>query len=293
MKPTVASKLRVLAVLLFCSALRVASAAIPADWTTPIAPFRISGNLFYVGSRDLAAYLVHTPEGNILINANLESSPALIRHSVEQLGFKWADTKILLNSQAHYDHVAGAAKIIQETGAKNEVMDGDVSVMESGGASDFDQTLDHYPPAHVDRVLHDGDTVVLGGTTLVAHKTAGHTKGCTTWTMQTHEGGKTLNVVIVGGWAWNPAVRLVTANGKPQSYPGIDKDFARAFATYDSLPCDIFLGAHGLYFNMLAKLDRMKSEGDRVWIDPDGYRNAVAEKRAAFEKAVADEKAGR
>ena len=285
-------KLKALLTLLLVFSLRAAVAAIPPDWTTPIAPFKISGNLYYVGSRDLAAYLVVTPAGNILINANLESSPPLIRHSVEQLGFKWADTKILLSSQAHYDHAAGAAEVIKETHAKHMVMDGDVDVIKSGGATDFDPTLPHFAPVRVDRVLHDNDTVTLGGTTIVAHKTAGHTKGCTTWTLDTQNGGRTLHAVIVGGWAWNPAVRLVSTPGKPASYPGIESDFDHAFATYHALPCDIFLGAHGVYFNMLAKLDRMPREGTAVWIDPDGYHQALNEKEAAFRKEVAAERAG-
>lgn len=286
-------KIRVLFALVCCIGFRAAMAAIPADWTTPIAPFKISGNLYYVGSRDLAAYLVVTPRGNILINANLESSPPLIRHSVEQLGFKWAGTKILLSSQAHYDHAAGAAQVIRETHAKHMVMDGDVDVIKSGGATDFDQTLDHFPPARVDRVLHDNDTVSLGGTTIVAHKTAGHTKGCTTWTLDTQEGGRTLHVVIVGGWAWNPAVRLVSTPGKPASYPGIEQDFDHAFATYHALPCDIFLGAHGVYFDMMGKLDRMPGQGASVWIDPQGYHQALDTKEAAFHAEVAKERAER
>ena len=286
-------KLKSLLATLLLFVLHAAHAAIPADWTTPVAPFRISGNLYYVGSRDLAAYLVVTPKGNILINANLQSSPPLIRHSVEQLGFKWADTKILLSSQAHYDHAAGAAEVMRETHATHMVMDGDVDVMQSGGATDFDTTLDRFPPAHVDRILHDGEKVELGGATVVAHKTAGHTKGTTTWTMQTHEGGKTLNVVIVGGWAWNPAVRLVTANGKTESYPGIERDFDHTFNVMKTYPCDIFLGAHGVYFDMLAKLDRMPKEGEAVWIDPQGYKSALAEKEANFRKEVAAEKAGK
>ncbi len=277
-----------LAFLILCG-LRHAS-ALPADWTTPITPFEISGNLYYVGSRDLAAFLVATRDGNILINANLESSPPLIRHSVEQLGFKWADTKILLSSQAHYDHAAGAAEVLRETHAKHLVMDGDVDVMRSGGATDYDKTLDRFPPARVDTVLHDGETVTLGGTTITAHKTAGHTKGCTTWTMETHEGGRTLHVVIVGGWAWNPAVRLVSTPNHPASYPGIEQDFDHAFATYEMLPCDIFLGAHGLYFNMLDKLARVSKEGSAVWIDPGGYHRVLADKEAAFHKEVEEER---
>jgi metallo-beta-lactamase class B len=267
--------------------------AVPADWTTPVIPFRISGNLYYVGSRDLASYLVVTPAGNILINANLETSPAQIRRSVEELGFRWSDTKILLSSQVHYDHAAGAAEVLRETPAKQMIMDGDVEVMRTGGAADFDSTLPRFPPARVDRVLHDGDTVSLGGTTLTAHKTAGHTRGCTAWTMQTHEGGRTLNVVIVGGWAANPGVRLVATHGKPASYPGIAVDFDRTFATLKALPCDIFLGAHGGYFDMLPKLERMPREGSSVWIDPDGYRRAVTEHEADYQRELVLQQSGK
>ena len=259
----------------------------PAVFTTPLDPFKISGNLYYVGSRDLAAYLVVTPDGNILINANLQSSPAQIRHSIEQLGFRWADTKILLNSQAHYDHAAGAAEVLSETHARYMVMDGDVDVIETGGAAEFNPRLPHFPPAHVDRTLHDNDTVTLGGTTLTAHKTAGHTRGCTSWTMQTHDGGRTLNVVIVGGWSSNPGVALVPSHGKPAAYSGIATDFDHAFATLKALPCDIFLGAHGVYFDLLAKHDRLPTVGPSVWIDPDGYTKAVAEHESDYRQELA------
>ena len=264
-----------------------------SDWTTPLAPFRIADNLYYVGSRDLASYLIVTPAGDILLNSNLESSPPQIRHSVEQLGFHWSDIKILLISHAHFDHAAGSAEILRETHAKYMIMDGDVSVVESGGAKDFAYgPKPQYPPAHVDRVLHDGSTVSLGdpkngGITLTAHKTAGHTRGCTTWTLRVHvpgePAGRLRNVVIVGSWNVNPGYRLVAAHGKPTSYPNIAADYAHAFAVFHALPCDIFLGAHGLYFNMLAKLARMPREGDAVWIDPNGYRRAVAEREQAFE----------
>lgn len=285
-------KLRPVFALLLALSARPAHAS-PANWTTPLTPFHISGNLYYVGSRDLAAYLIVTPKGNILINANLDSSPALIRRSVEQLGFQWADTKILLSSQAHYDHVAGAAEVLKQTNAQHMVMDGDVDVIQSGGATDFDPTMPHFPPARIDRTLHDLDTVTLGGTTITAHKTAGHTKGCTAWTMQTHESGRTLNVVLVGGWGFNPGVRLVSIPGKPASYPTIAADFDHTFATLAALPCDIFLGAHGIYFDMLAKLQRMPKEGDSVWIDPRGYRRALAEHEAVYRKEVAAENSGK
>ena len=287
---SVRMRLRLVVLALFAAASSLAQTK--ADWVAPLQPFHISGNLYYVGSRDLAAYLVVTPKGNILINANLATSPAQIKTSVETLGFKWNDTKILLSSQSHYDHAAGAAEVVTETHAQHMVMDGDVAVMRDGGASDYDKTLDRFPPVRVDRVLHDMDTVSLGGTTVVAHKTAGHTRGCTTWTMDTVEKGKTLHVVIVGGMSWNPAVRLVSTPGKPASYPGIEQDFTHTFATLNALPVDIFLGAHGVYFDMLEKLTRMPQQGEAVWIDPAGYHKAVREKQLAFEAEVTKERAG-
>ena len=252
-------------------------------WTTPITPFRIADGLYYVGSKDLASYLVVTPKGNILINSSLESSPALISKSVEQLGFKYSDIKILLISHAHWDHDAGSARVIQETGAKYMVMDGDVPVVESGGELDFAYASSPYPKAKVDRVLHDGDEVKLGDTVLVAHKTAGHTRGCTTWTMKVKQAGKTLNAVIVGSWNVNPGFRLVDKPQEPASYPGIADDYRKTFALLKKLPCDIFLGAHGAYFNMIEKLARAAQAGESVWIDPQGYKDAVAEREKAFE----------
>jgi metallo-beta-lactamase class B len=254
------------------------------DWTTPIAPFHIAGNLYYVGGKDLASYLIVTPQGDILINSNFEGSVSMIRASVERLGFKFKDIKILLISHAHNDHDSGSAELIRETGARYMVMDGDVSVVESGGATDFAYAKNTYPPAKVDRILHDGDAVKLGGTALIAHKTAGHTRGCTTWTMQVKQAGRPLNVVIVGSWNVNPGWRLVDLPGQPASYPGIAADYRRTFATLKGLQCDVFLGAHGAYFLMLEKLDRIKAgASEAVWIDPSGYQAAVAEREQAFE----------
>ena len=285
------------AILLVAAPLR---AAIDPDWTTPVAPFRIADNLYYVGSRDLAAYLITTPAGNILINANLESSPPLLRASVEKLGFRWADTKILLNGQAHYDHMAGSAEVVRETHAKNMVMDGDVKVVETGGRVDFlasTGSLALYPPVKVDRVLHDGDTVTLGGVTLTAHKTAGHTRGCTTFTFRMHMPGDPANVmrnvVIVGGVSFWSDFHFVDRPGRSASYPGIAQDFEHTFVVLHALPCDIFLGAHGQYFNMLAKLDRYPAEGPRVFIDPAGYAAFVAKGQSAFESELAKQRAAK
>ena len=217
--------LRCLFLLLCCTS--ILCGEIDPAWTTPLPPFRIADNLYYVGSQDLASYLVVTPKGNILINANLVTSPPQIRASVEKLGFRWKDTAILLNSQAHDDHVGGAAEVLRETGAKNMVMDGDVSVVESGSRTDFlspSPNIHAFPAAHVDRVLHDLDTVSLGGVTLTAHKTAGHTRGCTTWSLRAHlpgePAGTIRNIVIVGGTGFWSEYHLVATPGHRASYPG-------------------------------------------------------------------------
>jgi metallo-beta-lactamase class B len=259
------------------------------DWTTPIPPFQIADNLYYVGSRDLASYLITTRDGDILINGSLASSPSLIRASVEKLGFRWTDIRILLNGQAHVDHVAGNAEILHETHARQMVMEGDAQMVERGGAGDF--TGDHYTPSHVDRVLHDGDTVTLGNVTLTALKTAGHTRGCTTWTFHTTQHGQPRSVVILGGWS--PInYRLIATPGHPAAWPTIVPDFEHTFAVLHPLHPDIFLGAHGMYFNMLAKLARRSSPTDEsVWIDPGGYQHALNEAEHDFHKDLAKQQA--
>jgi metallo-beta-lactamase class B len=267
----------------FAAAAPAAPSADPPEWVTPIAPFRIAGNLYYVGSKDLASYLIVTSKGNILINSDTANSAPLIRASIEQLGFKYADTKVLLISHAHYDHAAGSAQIVKDTAARYMVMDGDVAVVESGGKADFMYSSTTYPPATVERVLHDGDSVRLGDAVLIAHKTPGHTRGCTTWTMKVKEGGRTLNVVIVGGWYVNPGYRLVERSTQPDSYAGIAEDYKHTFEVLKSLPCDIFLGAHGSYFDMLEKLERQKSTpGYEVWVDPQGYKTTLAARDKDF-----------
>jgi metallo-beta-lactamase class B len=283
--------------LLFSSPKSILADVDPSQ-TTPIAPFRITDTLYYVGSQDLGSYLVVTPKGNILINANLASSPPQIRASVEKLGFRWSDTKILLNSQAHSDHMGGAAQVIRETHAKNMVMDGDVSVVETGARKDFlspSPNVVLYAPVHVDRVLHDGDTVTLGGVTLTAHKTAGHTRGCTTWTMRSHlpgEPAETIrDIVIVGGVGFWPEYRFVATPGHPVSYPGIDQDFQHTYSELRALPCDLFLGAHGQYFAMLTKLKRYPQDGPRVFIDPAGYQAFIADAQETFRKALSKQEA--
>ena len=259
------------------------------DWLEPFPAFKIAGNLYYVGSKGLASYLVTTAEGHILINSNLEANVPMIRASMESLGFKFDDIKILLISHAHSDHCAGSAAMKRLTGAKYMVMDGDVDVVESGGKSDFhyaNEPLGLYPPTKVDRVLHDGNEVKLGGAVLTARLTPGHTKGCTTWTMKVNDGAKSREVVIVGSPNVNPGYRLV----RSPSYPGIMEDFEKTFRVLNSLSCDYFLGAHGSYFDLETKYAKWKTGSLTAFIDPEGYKNFVADREQAFRRELKKQK---
>ena len=256
----------------------------------PFPPFRIVGNVYYVGSKGLASYLITTPQGHVLINSNLEADFPLIRTSVEKLGFKFSDVRILLISHAHWDHDAGSAIIKKMTGAKYMVMDADVSLVESGGKTDPTRDASSsnvYQATKVDRVLHDGDEVKLGDTILVAHLTPGHTKGCTTWTMRVRDAGKTYDLVIVG----SPNVNAGTKFLNNVLYPQIAADYERMFRVLKSLPCDFFLGAHDTYFDMEAKYALMKDAAESPFIDPDGYKKYVAQKEQDFRVELEKQKA--
>lgn len=262
-----------------------------SDWLAPFPAFTIAGNLHYVGSKGLASYLVTTPQGHILLNPSLEPNVPLIRKSVEDLGFKFADIKVLLISHAHWDHNAGAALVKQETGARYAVMAQDVANVESGGRADFHYGSfpgSHYPPAKVDRALRDGDTVELGGTVLTARLTAGHTKGCTTWTMQVNDAGRTLHAVIIGSPNVNSGYKLVDNAG----YPEIAADFERMFSTLKALPCDLFLGSHGSYFGLTEKFPRRNAGATNPFVDPAGYARYVSEKEQVFRTELAAQQSG-
>ena len=263
-----------------------------SDWLESFPPFRIANGLYYVGSRGLASYLVTTPAGHILINSDLEANVPMIRTSIEQLGFKFSDVKILLISHAHWDHDAGSALVKKLTGAKYMVMEGDVPVVESGGKSDFQYGSDSamlYPPARVDRVLHDGDKVTLGDVVLEAHLTPGHTKGCTTWTLSVRDGDKTYRAVIIGSPNVNTGYRLVD-NPK---YPTIARDYERTFRVLKSLKCDLFLGAHGSYFGLETKYASMKSAAANPFVDEKGCAAFVSQKEGEFRTEYEKQRAAR
>lgn len=247
----------------------------PDNWYTPQQPHRVVGNVYYVGTADLAEYLITTPQGHILINSNFERTVPLLQVSVEKLGFRMQDIKILLTSHAHGDHAAGHAMVKELTRARVMVMEGDADVIKKGGGG--------IKACPVDRVLRDGEEVRLGGTTLVAHLTPGHTRGCTTWTLVANEGGKPYRVVIVGSPNVNPGYILVNN----REYPGIAEDYKQTFTTLKAMACDVFLGAHGSYYGLEEKYKRLEKGGANPFVDPEGYRSYIAEREQAFLEELA------
>jgi metallo-beta-lactamase class B len=255
----------------------------------PFPAFRVMGNVYYVGASDIASYLIVTPAGHILIDSGYEDTPPIVRDGILKLGFKLQDVKILLNSQAHFDHVAGQAEMQRMTGAKIYSSEREVAVLESGGKADLRFGREYtYPAVKVDRVVRDIDEVTLGGVTLVSHLTPGHSIGCTTWTLRVPEGGKVYDVVIVGGTAINPGVELL----RNPTWPGIADDFERTFRVLRALPCDVFLGAHGVYYGMAEKYKKLKAGADvNPFIDPEGYRAYVNRAEKEYLDQLAKEKA--
>jgi metallo-beta-lactamase class B len=249
------------------------------DWNKPFPAHKIIGNVYFVGSEQLGSFLIATPEGHILINSDYEETVPVIRAAVEKLGFKFTDIKILLGSHAHPDHMTGDALVKELTGAKVMAMEEDVPALTNirpGGKA--------HP---IDRVLHDGDTVTLGGSTLVARLTPGHTKGCTTWTLKTTENGKTYDVVIVG------SVSLNAANlGNNPTYPNIQEDFIKSFKVLRSLPADVFLGSHTGFYRMTEKYARLERGEPNPFIDSDGYKALIDSAERAFNARVEELKSG-
>ena len=251
-------------------------------WDEPYPPHRIADGLYHVGSKGLATYLITTPEGHILINSSFERTLPIIRENIETLGHKLSDVKIILGSHAHGDHMEGNGALQELTGAQVFVMEGDDDVIASGNSG-------RWKPSKVDRVLRDGDKVTLGGTTLTAVLTPGHTPGCTTWTLQAKDGDATYNVVIVGSPNVNAGVQLVNN----AEYPRIAADFARSFKVWKSLPAQIFLGAHGDYYGMVAKYERFQANpGINTFVDPDGYRAYIEERERAYLENLEKQRSG-
>jgi len=243
---------------------------------TAFPPHKIVGNLYYVGTESLGSFLISTPQGLILINSDYERTVPVIRSSVEKLGFKFSDVKILLGSHAHGDHMEGDALVKELTGAQVMAMAEDVpalQAMKPGGKE--------HP---IDKILHDGDEVTLGGVTLVAHLTPGHTRGCTTWTTKIQEGGRTYDVVIIGSVGVNPGFQLVNNRQTPQ----IAEEYKRSFRVLRSLKADVPLGSHPAMYRLAEKYPKMGT-GPNPFIDPQGYKDELDIQEGAF-NAILEQK---
>jgi len=286
----------VLTALLFCAIASVAAqpsqpVAAPANAGPafePAEPIRIAGPIHFVGTKDLGVYLIATKAGHVLIDGAMPGSAPLVEASIRKLGFKPEDIRVLLITQAHFDHVGTLAHFKQSTGAQVAVMAPDDELVKSAGKTDYlfsGAKRVRFDPVTADRVLKDGDVVELGGVKLTAHLTPGHTRGTTTWTTFVEEGGRTYNVVFAGSTSVNPGTRLV----RSPSYPGIADDYRRSFRLLESLSPDIFLAAHVGFFDMDEKRARVPTAGVQAWVDPDSFKRHVAESKAAFEALVAKE----
>jgi len=275
-----------------CAMAQPAKDSTPAEWSQPFPPFRIVGNLYYVGTYDLACYLIVTPAGNILINTGLADSAARIRANIETLGFHFSDTKLLLATHAHYDHVAAMAGVKRLTGARLAATEPEVALFESGGKADFRFGEDRsawFQPVHVDERLHDGQKVGLGGVELTVHLHPGHTKGAASYEFMETDGGRDYRVLIANLPSINPGVTLLN-NPK---YPNIMADYAHTLATLKELHLDIFLASHASQFGLHRKYRPGDAYQPIRFVDPAGYRAAVDQLQAAFDAQLERERAGR
>jgi metallo-beta-lactamase class B len=257
-------------------------------WNRPFPPYRVIDDIYYVGTNEIAQFLIVTSAGCILLDSGFEAAVPRLRENIEQLGFRYGDIKLLLTSHAHIDHVQAHALVRRQTGAQVVASSADAAFVESGGKGEtvFDGELS-WTPCPVDRRVDDGDDVTLGTTTLTAHLTPGHTLGATTWTMKVHEQGRVLDVVFFPSANINPGVHLL-GNAR---YPNIARDFERSFATWKSLPCDVFLADHGQFYDMKAKRRRAQQDPQQnPFIDPAGYRAFIREAEERFREHLAAER---
>jgi metallo-beta-lactamase class B len=256
------------------------------SWNQPVKPYRVIGDIWYVGASGVTSFLITTSKGHILLDSGLPETVPLIKQNVAQLGFKLTDVKILINSHAHYDHSGGLAELKELTGANLMATEADAALLARGGKDDF-QWGDRYAykPVKADRLLRDGDQVELGEVRLTARLTPGHTKGSTTWTMKVNEDGKQYDVVFASSVS-TPGYKLAN-NDK---YPNIADDYRASFQILKSLPCDVFLGPHAEFFSMKEKMARLE-QGAKTnpFIDPAGYREYVANGEKDFEKTLEEQ----
>lgn len=254
------------------------------QWSQPYPTFRIVGNLYYVGTYDLACYLIVTPKGNILINTGLAASVSQINDNVKALGFKLSDTKILLTTQAHYDHVAALAAIKQQTGASMMADAKDADVLESGGSSDYElgKLGRSFEPIHVDRRLQNGDTIKLGDMRLVMLHHPGHTKGSCSYLFDVKDGHKTYRVLIVN----MPSIITDRKFSEISAYPDISKDYAYTLESLKKLTFDLWLSSHGSQFGLHSKHKPGDAYNPEAFADKAGYDKSVKDHEDQYRKKM-------
>ena len=273
--------------LCFCVS---ASAQQNAEWRQPFPPFKLIGNIYWVGTSDLSTYLITTDAGHILINTGFEDTVPQIVEGVEKLGFKMSDVRMLTATHAHGDHVAGLAELKRLTGAQMLMSEADAVLLEDGGVSDFrfgDPRNPSFKAVKVDRRLKDRDTIALGGVTVTAHHHPGHTKGATSFTLTVHEGGRDYRVVIANMGSINPGV---TVSGMPK-YPGIGDDYARTFKAQKDMQIDIWLASHASQFKLHEKYKPGDAFNPERFVDPQGFKAAVEDLEKTYREQLAKERA--
>ncbi len=277
-------------ILLLTSSSLVHAQADPASRSRnrPVEPYHIVGNVYYVGASDVTSFLITTPAGHVLLDGGFVETAPMIEANIRKLGFKLEDVKVLLGSHAHLDHAGGLAELKRATGAKFEASERDAPLLTRGGKGDFlFGDKQPFPPVQADRILHDGDTVTLGGTTLTAHLTPGHTMGNTTWTMKAKDGDKIYDVVFAPSTSILDGVSLT----KNAAYPQIAEDYAKTFRVLKSLPCDVFLASHASFYNGLDKGERLrKGVKENPFVDPQGYRDYVARMEKKYQEQLQRER---
>jgi metallo-beta-lactamase class B len=256
------------------------------SWKKPAPARRLVGNIHYVGASGISSFLITTPAGHILLDTGFEDTVPLIQRSVEQLGFKVGDIKLILGSHAHNDHTGGHALMKKLTGAAIVSSAADARLLETGGDDDFSpypKALMLYTPVKADRIVRDGESVSLGGVTLTAHLTPGHTRGATTWTMEVDDAGTKRRVVFFSSLSIVEGTSLV----RQPPYPGIVDDFRTSLAKLQALPCDIWLSPHGGQFAMAAKLGRLeRDEKPNPFIDPEGWKRLLGTLERSFQRQL-------
>ena len=264
-------------------------AQIPTNWTAPFAPFRVIGNIYYVGSAGLSAWIIKTPKGLILLDVGVPANADMVEQNIQTLGFHLNDVKILLNSHAHFDHAGGLAKLKADTGAEMVASAGDKDALEKGVYPGWEQNhaLD-FPPVKVDRVIGDGDTVSLGGVTLTARITPGHTAGATAYLMPVTEAGVRHQVIFFP--SASVAANRLTPN--PQ-YPGIVADYRKTFALLKTINADVYLAPHAEFFDLAGKRAAMGPGKPNPFVKPGEFQAAVATFESQFDAVLAKQEAAK